>query len=145
MIQPNDLRIGNYVYQFLTDMASDNYQIIETIGREAVSTHEFNEVIKFEKLHGIPLIPEILLKCRFDLHEGLIIKSFHLSISNFPNKYHVISVSGDYVYIREGNDECRENDSIVTVWNKDIKKNFYLHELQNLYYALTNKELPVNL
>jgi len=52
--------------------------------------------------------------------------------------------SGDYVYLRQRNDDKRFNDSLVTLWNKDLtKRNMYVHEWQNLYQSLTSKELTI--
>jgi len=54
-----------------------------------------------------------------------------------------IVFNGDYVMLRQGSG-ARANDDIVSIWNKDLtKRDMYVHEWQNLYYALTNKELTI--
>lgn len=49
--------------------------------------------------------------------------------------------SDDYVYLRQGNDDKPYNDSLVTIWNKDLtKRDMYVHEWQNWYYLLSGGE-----
>ena len=56
-----------------------------------------------------------------------------------------LSFSGDYLYLRERVNENRFNDIISSIWNKDLMKQFYLHQLQNLYFSLTGIDLNIEL
>lgn len=52
-----------------------------------------------------------------------------------------IVFSGDYVYLTQGE---QFDLNIVTIWNKDLaKRDMFVHEFQNLIYALTNTELTI--
>ena len=79
---------------------------------------------KIDAFQPIPLTEEILLKC------GFIIDS----INNFEKYPFTIQKSNHYVtdflFYKNG-------DSGVVIK--------YLHQLQNLYFALTGKELEINL
>lgn len=67
--------------------------------------------------------------------------NFEYDICPFGRKTRVLVFSGDYLYIRDMSGKDRTEDDLITIWNKDIKKNFYVHEWQNLYFALSGKEL----
>ena len=61
------------------------------------------------------------------------------------NDYKYIVFIGDYVYLRDFSIDRFHptiDDDVCTLWNKDIKKrDMYVHEWQNLYFALTQTEL----
>lgn len=79
-------------------------------------------------------------------------KKFGVKLNGFYNFEYVIDknrriiFNTDYVFIRQNNPNKRIiDDDIVTLWNNDIKKrDIYVHEWQNLYFALTGKELIIN-
>jgi len=83
----------------------------------------------------IPITPNILDSCGF-VKDGF--RSYNLSINQFSEGIKLLCFSGDYLYLKEGRD-------IVTIWNKRVMGDFYLHQLQNLVYLLTQKELNVDL
>jgi hypothetical protein len=69
------------------------------------------------------------------------------------HEYHLthrkkIVFSGDYIYLRDiermdGSESMEDN--ICTLWNNDFKRRgMFVHEWQNLYYALINEELLPN-
>lgn len=62
--------------------------------------------------------------------------------TRFASKTLLIFAS-DYLYMRQFNTDKRHEDDICTIWNKDIMKHFYVHDLQNLYFALTGQELEL--
>lgn len=97
----------------------------------------------FESCNPIPLSPEVLKACGFQ-KDG--VNTYNLSIARFGGSYNVLSFLGDYLFIREGlKEDKRAKDDIVTVWNKDLVRYFYLHQLQNLYRILTGKPLEIDL
>jgi hypothetical protein len=128
MIQINELRIGNLVIAGI---------MIEPI---SVFTIEFsreegyliNKSIPVSHLHPIPLTPEILVKCGFikayeSFHDGIVIMNLHNN-DRLDFQYNT------------------EYDKGIAVSNKGEDDGMMfpcqtLHQLQNLYYALTNKEL----
>lgn len=78
----------------------------------------YSQFIKF--IEPIQLTEEILLKFDFDKIEN----------GTYLNKFYVTIVSGYFVFW------------ITDIYSVAIK---YVHELQNLYFALTGEELEINL
>lgn len=114
----NELRIGN----FLTHIKSGKY--IQFKSFEGLHNVYMNP----EVYAPIPLTEEILLKCEFEdeMLEWSIIRDVN-----------EISFAGEF----DGeNFEFTAGEGIPL--SRKIK---YLHELQNLYFALTGKELTVNI
>jgi hypothetical protein len=69
-------------------------------------------------------------------------KSFEYVLPRKNNISLKVIFTGDYVMLRQG--EVSIEDDIISVWNKDItKRDMYLHEWQNLYFALTGEELTL--
>ena len=112
-----ELRIGNYVY-------TDNEYIIKSYSPDGL----FNILTKIENYKPIPLTEEWLLKFGFeDLDTYLKLDFGKLSL--------VYYVDGEklYLFIDNG-EECG------SFHLKHIKS---VHQLQNLYFALTGKELTI--
>lgn len=95
-------------------------------------------IFSAEDLTPIPLTEEWLLKFGFTSHR---------SIMESLAKFEMISKNSDkngywYVYFRQGdetvNDYLHLNDLVL------LKRNLmYVHQLQNLYFALTGEELQI--
>lgn len=130
MISANELRIGNLIN--LTDGDLSN-QIYEDLSMYKVTADHitadhiamcqyFN--YDFNKFHKpIPITDEWILKCGFEIYYGQIIyKVYRLGlrfISEYDGKYYM---------------------QLGTGMNIEIK---YVHQLQNLYFALTHTELTL--
>jgi hypothetical protein len=119
MIQANELRIGNYY------MYAGNNGIVYA----KVNTIQYNEFgllsdcdgVNFGICAPIPLTEEWLLKFGFLKHKG-------------DNKVFWL------------NDFEFENDLKWIFWRGNVLENIkHVHQLQNLYFALTNKELNITL
>jgi hypothetical protein len=111
MLKPQDLRIGNLVYDNLGGILK-----IKGIQEESVLFH----------INPIPLTEEWLLKMGFYKDEDLSFRWY------FDYKdYSVLTYDLD--------DNCVK---IGDSW--DFAKATYVHQLQNLTYALTNEELTIN-
>ena len=131
MITAGQLRIGNYV---ASDHFKDRDVIVKVrlIGQEqAIVEHPngLTEPMLYQgEMRPIKLTDEILLKCGFEDISSY--KDFRLSI----NEDLYIEVS------------LRKNiNAYVSISDIDIINVIYLHQLQNLYFALTGKELEVKL
>lgn len=139
MIQPKELRIGDYV----TDEFYENFKTIievDSITKKGINVfieddRNYPEIAQswiepeytFDKLFGIPLTEEILLKFGF----------YEIYKSEFSIRYGI------------------ENfDEIEFKWNKTFGWNFYyktfciegikfVHKLQNLFFSLCGEELNV--
>lgn len=124
MIKQNELRLGNYVKTI-----HDTLDIIKvTEIKESVIYSDKTKGISYGSLLPIPLTREILLKCGFEQSEWD-------NYSTFRNLF------------------CQEGSIVISLKNKyieigDLTLDFkikHLHQLQNLYFALTNEELKINL
>lgn len=128
MIQPNELRIGNWV----------------NAGRVTAISEADNEVILFDGytswrssvmqpdwLQPIPLTPEILEKCGFSKtvtsREGQYLQ-YGLRIASFDFMFEFYADGEPQFYL-----------DMVGI---DI---LYLHQLQNLAFSISNQELTITL
>jgi hypothetical protein len=144
MIQANELRIGNLVkYNQLrteTQVAKVIALIHDAPHAMVVYKHpsfyapkeiEENEVpAKYVYIEGIPLTPQLLEKCGFVLDKGVGVwfdkkehDGFRITLWD--------SHEGRYLFTRQ----MPSNHIPV----------FHLHQLQNLYFSLTNQELTIHL
>jgi hypothetical protein len=117
----NELRIGN-----LLVVDDDIVTEVTVIGEDYLGTTKTIGFINIEKFSPIILTPEILEKCGFNVTS----KGFYVH----PNWYNISLkfMRGTY------NLRCNFMDIIAN--NID-----YLHQLQNLYFALTGEELLIKL
>jgi hypothetical protein len=124
MINANELRIGNLAY--------NQYGKIGTVWGFKVgdATHDFEHIVSFKELNvnscysryiqPIPLTPEILEKCGFD--RNCILKIYQgVNIEWSYGKEVWLTKEGEVIY--------------------EFENTQHLHQLQNLYFALTNEEL----
>jgi len=143
MIEAKDLRIGNLI----TDEFYENFKTIITvhsINKEGINLEIEDDgnwaecaqrwigvEYKFDKLFGIPLTPEILEKCGFVLNGD-----YYKRQPEFENiEYRLIEFPSGTWIVSKG----------FINYNHEITAIKYLHQLQNLYFALTNTELIINL
>ena len=128
MINPQELRLGNLLHLYKENNLVEVIKIFEAhLEVHSVDLQFWTEEIN--EFNPIPLTEEILKKCKF------LNRSFYV--------------------IGAGNSFKWQLDDIVLL--KNIEGKFYLpnmlknivleslHQLQNLYFALTGKELEVNL
>jgi len=127
MINPKELRIGNLIYYSggLILFERDIKQVQSIVRNTDELSHLIGfDDIRLEKLsyfHAIPLTPENLKKCGVQDEYRI---AYHEKLS--------VTESGYIVY---------SNRRILT--NLEFCK--HIHQLQNLYFALTGEELPVNI
>jgi hypothetical protein len=135
MIQANELRIGNLVKDVDAEIIN-----IEEIDCKGI-TGCFNKIIveigptpspvltcrKFETINGISLTSEILDRCGFQPFQK----------NNFFKSYITIDDLGDGNWVVAEFDQV---DGGIHLFRNTIK---YLHQLQNLYFALTGEELTI--
>jgi hypothetical protein len=127
-----ELRIGNWVQSF-----------------------EFGWPMQFKSFHGLSNIeskpydfePIKITKewlVRFGFYSRPM--SYCISITDLP-KHELKEICIDLnqgIYIRQGSlKQKRDEDDLVLIWSIDMKGVIYVHQLQNLYYALTGKELTL--
>ena len=124
MIKANELRIGNMLhFPFTNEKVEvlginahvENFKIINSISFKKESNLYCE---KISVLKPIPLTEEWLLRFGFDVSEG------------FKNSYILNSVE---IYLQDGLYWCDFGNDRVEVKT--------IHQLQNLYFTLTNKEI----
>lgn len=148
-MKAKDLMIGNLVHH-LSGTESGVRSIIEHSTGYALGLYDMKLAYDLFEFTPIPLTEEWLRKFGFTKLSSLILDSYRLSIATNPNSYKEISITlqtgNQYLMIREGAlPDNRENDDIITLWNRDIIDCFYVHKLQNLYFTLTGKELELKM
>jgi hypothetical protein len=133
MINENELRLGNYVLQKV------NTRIIPV-----KCTYQHFELLEngnAKDIFPVSLKSEILEKCGFSENKNYPLlpdaREFILVLPVIGNASNEIRA-----YIKN-NKECFGR---ATLNNLPVSNNFYfLHQLQNLYFVLTTKELGVSL
>ena len=124
MIPSNELRIENWI------IIDGVVQKVDRIGQDPLLESNGIELFyinryRVDECFPIPLTPEILVKAGFECSS----KGFWIH----PNWYNL-----SLKYMR-GTHALRCNFMDIVANNID-----YLHQLQNLYFALTGQELPIN-
>ncbi len=134
-MKTNELRIGNYVNVLhhkndCPDPVKFNIACkIKAVFENAIVLMS-NEYVELEYISAIPLTEEILLKCGFSESEMFFIRMRGFSI-RFKDK----------VWLGL----TKSNNGWLTCSPHYDTCLMYLHQLQNLYFALTNEELIINL
>lgn len=128
MIDKKELRVGNN----LLYIPNGYYILVESINYEGINNWDMaaSGCEPYNKLSGIPLTEEILLKCGFK-------KRAHCYdwFIRLPESETILSYIGDQLRL------CPVNSGPSLYMDCS-----YLHELQNIYYWLSGKkELEVNL
>lgn len=113
-------------------------------------THSFNGVVKVSKRHfediedgEIDLFP-IPLTEEWHNKFGVLVNGFMNFEYEIRHRTKVI-FNDEYVFLRFNNEDNKFiNDDIITLWSRDeMKRDMFVHEWQNLFKALTNKELNI--
>jgi hypothetical protein len=126
MIQPQELRIGNYVkHNNEWSYRDDNTDAFQWNENDWYALGE--GTLFLENVEPIPLTEKWLLDFGFTKS----IAEYRLKISN--DTYTAIVIDNRF-------DSMINNDGQWCFFDANIK---YVHQLQNLYFALTNKELKL--
>ena len=140
MIEPQELRIGNYI------MFEKTTHIVVELSETLISTRWIKGSDKYihtiSEITPIPLTKDILLKCGFKLTRQYL--------SGFTGRLPRVLVKDNIVYNSGGffggsnESEC-DKPGISIARDRICITSFRLHDLQNKYFALTGKELEVKL
>ena len=140
-MKAKDLRIGNYVY---IDLSIDDIEVVKLKIGDLASF-----AIGVRDLFPIPLTEEWLFK--FGFHKGQL-KKWHGNGYDYQPKNSwteriVFTYSEDIKYYFEkwtyDNGFTFENQDKFVFWSDELVKCEYVHQLQNLYFALTGEELEI--
>lgn len=131
MLKANELRIGNWLNVLHPHTKEWKYERVKSETILNFEKHSDHNLIK-ENFKPIPLTEDILLKC-----------GFSVITENSAGKRYAYVVNGIY-----------SSDLSFTYWTTTKEKGKFfrgdlqlksLHQLQNLYFALTGEELTINL
>ena len=134
MIKPNELRLGNWVYdskytKYLMQVVciGSDYVYLDFDGNEG----DLWETTP-EELQGIPLTEELLTKMGFEFNGT--------GLWNKVEKRRAVSVnlSREFVFIEAYDKRLLDSRG----WHHGVK---YLHELQNIFRSMTKENLSVEL
>jgi hypothetical protein len=128
MINANELRIGNWIkhgespgmHEFPNTLFQVSTDLFYDIARGHISEYH---------LEPIPLTPELLEKCGFEKR---------------PMAYMRLKSDSFYISVRTKHMTFAISKSDKATWRLMVNIK-YLHQLQNLYFALTGKELEIDL
>ena len=129
-MKATELRIGNWIC--FMDEVGESPLYIET----EVNLMEIQQAIKYpDFFYGIPLTEKLLIRFGFNVDDN---GSYWIDLQTH---YLVLIPSEGYFYpvyyeIREFSGEMEQRVS--------IQRFQYVHQLQNLYFALTGEELKLN-
>jgi hypothetical protein len=139
-MKASELRIGNYISR--CDLFDNHVRIEQILGidKKATTTGAFKVLCTYSEIEPIPLTEEWLLNFGFkhikgDFNRGRIkIDCYSMQL---PHTY------GATCYLESFKKEG--NLSIKMNWlNTGFHMEYdYVHQLQNLYFALTNDELKI--
>lgn len=139
MIDVRELRIGN----FFKISVCDNFRVDEIYKKEdrfyyVKNNIGYNESYLYgvvEDLQPIPITEEMLMKCGMnECEDASIVRyvcrngKFKMNIMLYELKKYIICINN----VESGEQVC----------SREVK---YLHQLQNIYFDFTGKELEVNL
>lgn len=125
MIKANELRIGSLVYVL--------YQVstITSINESDVDSHDCKD-IPIKELRPIPITEEWLVKLGLKIKYGTPANS--RAIYTHFGKYRI--------YLSQENKPCSIHIDAGD-WFPELCEFEYIHQLQNLYFALTGEELTI--
>lgn len=131
----SELRIGNLVNRLGVQTIIKSIQI-DSDGLGFVST-PLSGAITINQIEPIPLTEEWLLKAGFEVGNKVYINAYSMNILN-TDFYLRPSYNGGFYWgfnISNEKIDCELNN---------VKAIQYVHQLQNLYFALTGEELKFN-
>jgi len=130
----NELRIGNWLIDYENKIGKvksiEDYNVLKVVSNEGVLI----SYCEIELYKPIPLTEEILFKCGFKKTE--ILGSYNIGSFTFHSQ-RPCNDSAKFTLVTEIY-FCGRSVLVVN----GVK---HLHQLQNLYFALTNQELNIEL
>lgn len=134
MIDPKELRIGNYIKEWGDGIG----RVLAIHGDGDVVCSCNNLALPAANFWAIPLIPDVLLKCGFKWSGESHLETGVEGDKNLAFLCKDGLIEKMLFYLDDDHDDG--SFSIV-----EFKPPKFLHQLQNLYFALTGKELDITL
>src|SRR5271155_3395213 len=137
MIDAKELRQGNWIEY----SGNGEFRKVEGILKDCIVL--WDERIEFKYISAIPLTPEILEKCGFkkwgrDDYPRTITYEIENKIHIFPSNYFCDFKGYGYIHYKLSDEINNENKGITESARFKFQ---HLHQLQNLFFALTGNEL----
>jgi hypothetical protein len=142
MIQANELRIGNWI----DDVKPQNLALPQHSYFQVKWEHIAKAEAKWE-YRPIPLTPEILEKAGFEYgktgkkKDGEFVEFWDIRTKEHKHSF------GTFIFsVVRWQDALTKKMGEFTFSHHTIRSDCkYVHQLQNLYFALTSQELPIDL
>jgi len=132
-MKANELRIGNCICKSL--QSGNGRKLFQKINAHDLLRIEDDNLFNYEP---IPLTEEILLKCGFQIRD----KNYSLNYGGESMRFAILetNIKNPFILYFHGrfgfNTESGRKDGDFCIT--------HFHQLQNLYFALTNEELTFN-
>lgn len=136
MVQAKELIIGNKVGINLQQFPTNYFTVLEigeTMKLCEVGREHTQDYFYVGDIQPIPISPEILLKCGFTKHEN-------------SNEYWNFWILSNGWHISEAlhTEPSAGVKTGLCYWSDEYIEIKYLHQLQNLYFALTSQEMNIH-
>lgn len=157
-LQNSGIRVGSLVFDegnrkcMLSTQYSKKKYEYEAYGDDDFQVEYPNKtgIYLSSVINPVPVSKELLFKCGAVRHKSLILDSYTLDIPAHQNELKQLSITiqkgNQYIHLRNGDLSApREDDSIITIYNSDVRGELFMHTIQNIYFALSGKELQFKL
>jgi len=135
-MKANDLRIGNLVLA-LIGKTEYTKEVVKTIFSYGINSNYGDAKYLYDEIKPIPLTEEWLLK-------------FGFFVENYDYSIPISECCTVWLKLIPQDEECTVYSVCATQIDEDeldqnafLSDISYVHQLQNLYYALTNQELTI--
>jgi len=135
MIKPNELRIGNLVSCRNQIIAIES--VVANVINISFPSDNDIEGILIKDIEPIPLTPEWLERCGFNWEDSCL----KIDLNNARMKLGFQGGARDKMTLFQTS--CPGDGSIITTMHFGWNHPEYVHQLQNLIYALTGEELTI--
>jgi len=145
MITKQEIRVGNWLNVVIANPEGEKLDVVGYVSKikdDGIWLGSDGGIrIDLDDLFGIPVNNKALEKLGFK-HNPIVLVSKQYLISLGRNRFLSVSDVGtpnEMVWLQ--NIEGRDVTDLVCIHNFDYDGEIYIHQLQNLYFALTGKEL----
>lgn len=132
MIRSNELREGNKVISATHNLLNATVQNIMPHSG-IVTLREVSTYDTFDKLDPIPLTPEWLERCGMELRDDDKVWQIQVGNSSY------LEIEAEEPFMAGVTPETWRDQCPVYIWADVV----YVHQLQNLYFALTGQKLII--
>lgn len=147
MIDERELRIGSLVYPIINGEVIMNPHTIKGITDKSVYIGGINDSdaaeISFDNICSIPLSKGILSQCGFVKLDYTYNNETHYNFGDFGLVYNGKAYYYGFVRYKSSDDGTTEIPRIVIQISSN--ETLFVHQLQNIYFALTGEELKIDL